>query len=80
MSVMRFLDDELAGAVRTKLISLQGERSDAAFARLLGVSRPHWWNVKHGRRRASYALVKRASAHFPALTNLVIHDMSAAAS
>jgi hypothetical protein len=79
MSDMRFLDDELAERVRLKLVDLQGQRTDAAFAVLLGCTRPHWWNVKHGRRRASYALVKRAAQHFPILYAVVLNDLSAPA-
>jgi hypothetical protein len=75
MSGMRFLDDELAEQVRLKLIELQGERTDAAFASLLGCTRPHWWNVKHARRRPSYALVKRATAQFPDLYLVVARDL-----
>ena len=77
MSGMRQIDDELAERIAAALVELQGERTDAEFAALLGCTRPHWWNVKHGRRRPSYALVKRAMAHFPtALTAIVLHDLT----
>jgi hypothetical protein len=76
MSDMRFLDDEGKRRVRLKLTELQGERSDAEMARLLGCTRPHWWNVKHDRRGASYALVKRAIQVFPTLSLVVMQDLS----
>lgn len=76
MSSMRFLDDELAARVRKELAGLQGNRTDAEMARLLGCTRPHWWNVKNGHRRASYALVKRASREFPSLSVVVMRDLT----
>jgi len=68
------VDDELAATATAKLIQLQGASTDEAFAALLGCHRAHWWNVKRGRRRPSYALLKRAAAHFPELRLIVIRD------
>lgn len=79
MSDMRFLDGELGERVRVKLVELQGDRTDTEFAVLLGCTRPHWWNVKNGKRGASYALIKRAAQHFPDLYQVVLHDLSAPA-
>lgn len=76
MSVMKFLDDEGAERVRLKLVELQGDRSDAEMARLLGCTRPHWWNVKNDRRGASYALVKRAIQAFPVLSLVIMQDLT----
>ena len=76
MSVMNFLDDEGRRRVRLKLVELQGDRTDGEMAALLGCTRPHWWNVKHGHRGVSYALIKRAGRTFPSILTTVIHDLS----
>lgn len=78
MSDMR-IDDALAAKVTAKLIELQAGDTDTAFAARLGVTRPHWWNVKRGRRRASYALVKRAAQQFPGISEIVLLDLAGVA-
>lgn len=78
MSDMRQVDQELTDRLTAALVEIQGNRSDAAFAQLLGCTRPHWWNVKHRKRRPSYALVKRAVQQFPgALRPIVMQDLAA---
>lgn len=78
MSGMRQIDDALAERLAATLRELQGERTDAEFALLLGCTRPHWWNVKKGRRRPSYAMVKRAMQQFPsALGAIIMQDLTA---
>lgn len=78
MSDMSFIDDALAVQVAAKLVELQGARTDAEMATLLECTRPHWWNVKNGKRRPSYELVKRAMKHFPALYPIVMRDLAPA--
>lgn len=77
MSDMRSMSDEVGRRVATKLAELQGSRTDAEMGRLLGVGRVYWWQVKHGKRRLSYARVKRAAGLFPEILSIVVHDLSA---
>ena len=62
MSAMRQIDQDVSTKIATRLAELQGSRTDAEMAALLGCTRPHYWNIKPGQRRPSYALVKRALA------------------
>jgi hypothetical protein len=75
MSDMRQISDDLGRSVATKLTELQGAETDTAFARRLGCTREHWSNVKTGRRRASYELIKRAGRVFPEMQLLVMRDL-----
>jgi transcriptional regulator with XRE-family HTH domain len=63
--------------IAAKLAELQGRRTDEEFAALLGVTRTHWSHIRSGRRKASYALVKRAAALFPELYPIVMRDLVA---
>jgi len=74
---MQQLDDGVSKRLAEKLTRLQGERSDAEFARLLGCTRPHWHHIRSGKRRVSYAMVKRAAVHFPELYPIVMRDLVA---
>lgn len=66
----------MTAAVRDRLIELQGGRTDAEMAALLGVSRPHWTHIRAHRRQLTYALTKRALAHFPELYPIVMQDLA----
>jgi hypothetical protein len=76
MGDMRQISDDLGERVAAKLAELQGEQTDRAFAALLGCTREHWWNVKNGHRNVSYELLKRAVQRFPALSLIVMHDLT----
>lgn len=78
MGDMHDLTAEVSRELAGKLTALQGGRTDAAMAALLGVSRPHWSHIRSGRRRMSYAVFKRASAHFPDLLPIVLRDLASA--
>jgi hypothetical protein len=77
MADMHQLTPGLAAEIAAALIALQGERSDGEMGQLLGVTRHHWSHIKAGRRNASYAVVKRAVAHFPELYPIVLRDLAA---
>lgn len=77
MSDMRQISDDLGRAVAARLVELQGSETDAAFARRLGCTREHWWNVKNGHRNASYEFIKRAGRVYPDLQFLVMRDLMA---
>lgn len=62
--------------VLAKLIEIQGGRTDAEFAALLGLSRSYWAHIRAGRRPLSYAITKRAARQFPELYPLVIQDLA----
>lgn len=74
MSVMRNVEDGVDVLVAAKLAEIQGTRTDAEFAAILGVSRAHWTHIRAGRRSPSYALIKRAAAQFPELDRIVMLD------
>lgn len=75
MSDMRQISDDLGRNVAAKLVEIQGQETDAAFAQRIGCTREHWWNVKTGRRNASYELIKRAGAVFPEVRLIAIRDL-----
>jgi transcriptional regulator with XRE-family HTH domain len=75
MSAM-IVDPELAVEIRRALIAHQGSRTDAEMAGEMGVTREHWWHIKNGSRRPSYALIKRAARRYPDLTVLVLRDLT----
>lgn len=80
MGDMRQISDDLGRSVATTLAALQGAETDEAFAQRLGCTREHWWNVKNGRRNASYEFIKRAGRTFPEVQLLVMRDLMGMAS
>lgn len=76
MGDMRQISDDLGRDVAARLVELQGSETDAAFARRLGCTREHWWNVKRGHRNVSYELMKRASHLFPGVLQIVMRDLT----
>lgn len=68
--------NDVTSRVATKLAELQGERSDAEMADLLDVSRPYYWSLKNGKRRPSYALMKRAASIWPEIALMVVRDVA----
>jgi hypothetical protein len=76
MGVMRQINDDLGRSVAAKLMALQGAETDTAFAARLDCTREHWANVKAGRRRASYELIKRAGDLFPEIRQIVWNDLT----
>lgn len=77
MRRMQHLPDVVSDQIAAKLTELQGSRTDAEFAVLLGCTRPHWHHIRSGKRRPSYAMVKRAMVHFPELYAIVLRDLTA---
>lgn len=77
MSAMHQLTPDLSRDLAAKLASRQGDRSDEEFATLLGITRTHWSYIRAGKRRITYALLKRAAALFPELYPIVLRDLSA---
>lgn len=77
MERMQHLQAGLAREIARKLAELQADRTDAEFADLLGVSRPHWHHIRSGKRQPSYTILKRAIAHFPELYPIVMRDLVA---
>lgn len=75
MPIMQYLDDGVSAALASKLAELQGNRTDAVFAGLLGCTREHWVNVRGGKRRVSYAMVKRIGKVYPELYAIVVRDL-----
>jgi hypothetical protein len=75
MSDIRTLGSALAKQVGAKLAELQGERTDAQMAAILGCSRQHYWRIKKGQKFPSYAMAKRAGAVFPEVRDLIILDL-----
>jgi plasmid maintenance system antidote protein VapI len=78
MRAMRYLDNGVASALAAKLAELQGERTDDEFAGVLGCSREHWSNVRAGKRRVSYPMVKRIGRLYPELYAIVVRDLMSA--
>lgn len=75
--VTRGVNDEVVA----KLLELQGSERDSDFAARLGVTRSHWSHIKAGRRKVSYAVVKRVSAEFPgSMLPIVLRDLTEKAS
>lgn len=79
MADMRQMDKDVSTKIAARLAELQGSRTDSEMAALLGCTRPHWWNIKNGQRRPSYALVKRAAQAFPDICRIVVNDVMGAA-
>lgn len=76
MDDMHELTADVAAKLAAKLVALQGDRTDGEMGALLGVTRHHWGHIKAGRRKMSYALVKRAAVHFPELYPIVLRDLT----
>lgn len=79
MSNMHQTADGVSAQVAAKLAELQGDRTDAEFAALLGITRGHWSHIRAGRRQASYAFIKRVAQMFPDLYPIVMRDLTAGA-
>lgn len=79
MSDMRAMGVVLAGQVGAKLAELQGERTDAQMAAILGCSRQHYWRIRKGQKRPSYEMAKRAGVVFPEVLTLMMRDLTAPA-
>lgn len=62
--------------VVARLVVLQGDELDEPFAERLGISRTHWSHIRAGRRRPTYALIRRAVKLYPELWPLVIEDIA----
>lgn len=75
MGGMQQADDAVSEQVVAVLSEEQGDRTDAAFAEMLGVTRAHWSHLRAGRRKPSYELIKRAADLFPRLYPIVIRDL-----
>jgi hypothetical protein len=59
----------IAVTLREKITAKQGEKTDTEFARLLGMSRPEWHNIRTGKRKVfSTAALGGIMAAFPDLT------------
>lgn len=71
--------ERMAEEVVSKLLELQGTRTDVEMGRLLGVSRSHWCHIKAGRRQLTYALIQRAIKAFPGVWPAVVNDLNAEA-
>lgn len=67
---------ERMAEVVTRLIQLQGDRSDGEMAALLGCTRSHWAHIKAGRRQLTYSRLKHAVRAFPGLWPDVMQDLS----
>lgn len=78
-SMHQIQDREMSREIAKTLIELQGDRSDAEMAKLLGITRGHWSHIKQGRRYVTYAIVKQAGATFPEVLRIVLRDLSGAA-
>lgn len=76
MGDMRSMTPDVGTAVAVKLTELQGERSDAEMAKLLGCSRMYWWRIRNHKSRPSYTLVKRAAVTFPDVLRIVMRDLT----
>lgn len=80
MGSMHQIRDGVAAEIRSKLIELQGSRTDAEMAGVLGITRSHWAHIRGKRRSVTYAIVKRASAEFPKeILPMVVNDLSGVA-
>lgn len=62
--------------VRERLIGLQGGKTDAEFAALLGVSRSYWTHIRNRNRHLSYAVTKKAIKAFPELYLIASQDLA----
>jgi len=51
----------------TKLVELQGDKTDKAFAEELGIHRVSWQKIKHGKLQVSDKFLVRAHRAFPEL-------------
>lgn len=63
--------------VLARLTALQGDRTDAEMAGLLGISRSHWGHIRAKRRTLTYGITKRAVRVFPELYPVVVQDLAA---
>lgn len=77
MDGMHQITTDVAQQLAAALVKYQGERTDEEFAALLGVTRTQWSYIRSGRRKMSYALMKRAAALFPGLYPIVLRDLAA---
>lgn len=59
-----------------RLADLQGGRTDGEMARLLGIHRTHWFNLRTGKRRLSRDVLTRAIAAFPDVWPDVVRDLA----
>lgn len=69
--------DGAAAEIATLLTRLQGDRTDADFAAVLGCTRVHWSHIRAGRRRLSYAMAKRVGRLFPEVLSILMRDLVA---
>lgn len=76
MSVMRSMNDDVGRRVVARLTELQGSRTDAEMAALIGCNRTHWWSLKNERRNMTYALARRAATQFPDVLRILMRDLS----
>lgn len=76
MGGMQSLGDDVGKQVVATLAALQGSRTDAEMGALIGCGRVHWWSLKNGRRRMTYALAKQAGASFPEVLRILMRDLS----
>lgn len=67
---------ECGTRVTSRLVSLQGGRSDAEMADILGCARVYYLQLRTGRRRLSYAMAKRAARHFPEILAMLMRDLT----
>lgn len=76
MGGMRSMNDGIGREVVAKLAELQGSRTDAEMAALIGCNRTHWWSLKNERRNMTYALARKAAAEFPQVLRILMRDLS----
>jgi len=57
---MRATTRRTRGVLLTRLIELQGSRSDSAMAAWLGIDRSHWAHIRAGRRTLTLRIIERA--------------------
>lgn len=74
-----YLPAALSSEVYRCLAALQGGRSNAEMAAILGVDSIQYWRIKKGERRISYEMTKRAGATFPEVLDIVMRDLTGAA-
>lgn len=67
---------DMADQIVTRLVAAQGERTDAEFAALLGISRTHWSHIRAGRRFITRELQRRAVQAFPEIWPTVLGDLA----
>lgn len=67
---------ERMAEVVEKLTQLQGERTDAEMAALLGCSRSHWAHIKAGRKHFTLARLQQVCRAFPDVWPEVAAEMT----